>query len=267
MDQLLRLLFVSDIRGFLGKLPKDLKKAYDEIMDQIDSQEGRTPEIARRAFLWVMCSSEPLRPGMLAHAVCQDPGTRATNPGEININVVLEACRNLVMVDQSGVCRFSHLSVQEYLEDFRYSNHQAHLMVGSDCLHMLLDPTNWQSVGSMIFDYGDPWKNEGILRYTVVYWPAHARLHAAQHVDDRLQLLLKEFLGSPKEGSSAYRYWSHAMLEYCSAQGGPSFCEGFSESSIPAFAVAIFGLNQILSDWWTSSFDVEIGRASCRERV
>ena len=134
MDQLLRLVFVSDIRDFLGKLPKDLKRAYDIIMDQIDSQEGRTPEIARRAFLWVMCSRRPLTPGMLADAVRHDPETGATYPIDINISIVLEACRSLVMIDQSGVCRFSHLSVQEYLETCHYSNGQAHLEVGSVCL-------------------------------------------------------------------------------------------------------------------------------------
>ena len=58
----------------------------------------------------------------LADAVSRDPETGAAYPIDINISAVLEACRNLVMIDQSGVCRFSHLSVQEYLETWHYSN-------------------------------------------------------------------------------------------------------------------------------------------------
>ena len=77
MDQLLCLSCVPDIRDFLGKLPEDLERAYDGIMDQIDAQEGRAPEIARRAFLWVMCSQRPLTPGMLADAVYHNLGTEA----------------------------------------------------------------------------------------------------------------------------------------------------------------------------------------------
>ena len=73
MDQLLRLPCAPDIRDFLGKLPDNLERAYTEIIDRINSQKRRTPEIARRAFLWVMCSRRPLTPAMLANALCHDP--------------------------------------------------------------------------------------------------------------------------------------------------------------------------------------------------
>ena len=172
MDQLLCLPCVSDIRDFLGKLPEDLERAYDEIMNQINSQKGRSPEIARRAFLWVMCSCRPLPCGMLADAVSRDPETGAANPTGLDINAVLEACRNLLMIDRSGVCRFSHLSVQEYLEAHHYSNGQAHLVVGSVCLRVLLDPTNWQSIKSLpssIYDGLN--REEDIIPYIVAYWP------------------------------------------------------------------------------------------------
>ena len=214
IDQLLRLVFVSDIQDFLGKLPKDLKSAYDLIMEQITSQEGRTPEIARRSFLWVMCSRRPLTPGMLVDAVRHDPETGATYPININISVVLEACRNLVMIDQSGVCRFSHLSVQEYLETYHYLGTQAHLEIGLVCLRLLLDSVNWRRIESLIFSYGDTWQDENILRYTVVYWPDHVRLHAEGRIDDRLPLVVKNLLGSPNEGSGAYARWRQAFINY-----------------------------------------------------
>ena len=230
---LLSLLCIPDIRNFLGKLPDDLEKAYDEILDRINSQKGRIPKVARRAFLWVMCSHRPLTPGMLVHAVFQDPETRSTNLVDIDINIVLEACRGLLMIDQSGLCRFSHLSVQEYLETCHYSNCQAHLVVGTVCLQMLLDPANLQILGSPsssdrdfmdYFFFHDSKEdsednlgnstplNNSILLYAVAHWPDHVRLHAEECVDDGLQSLLKEFLGSPKEGSAAYICWSRAFF-------------------------------------------------------
>ena len=271
MDQLLSLPCASDIRDFLGKLPEDLERAYDEILDRINSQKGRTPEIARRSFLWVMCSLQPLTPGALVQAVCQDPETRSTNPVDININIVLEACRGLLMIDQSGVCRFSHLSVQEYLETCRYSNGQAHLVVGTVCLQMLLNPTNWQILESSLsgdgglvnsfFDRGPAqgaFRNsipfsKSILRYAVANWPDHVRLHAEECVDDFMRSLLKEFLGSPKEGSSAYICWSRAFSRWFYKR-----CRFELLTSVgPAYAVVWYSLNQVLYNWWTSNINVD----------
>jgi hypothetical protein len=102
----------------LGKLPKTLDKAYDEIYTQIQAQEGSAPEIANRAFQWVMCSYTPLTPTELVAAVCQDPEMDAIDCVDIDMGFVLAACHNLLMVDQElRVCRFSHLSVQEYFEN------------------------------------------------------------------------------------------------------------------------------------------------------
>ena len=256
MDQLLRLVFVSDIRDFLGKLPRDLKSAYDVIMEQINSQEGRTPEIARRAFLWVMCSRRPLTPGMLADAVRHDPETGAANPIDINISVVLEACRNLVMIDQSGVCRFSHLSVQEYLETCHYHNAQANLEVGSVCLQLLLDPMNWQTIECLTFGLEEKWQDESILRYTVVYWPDHIRLLAEGRIDDRLPSLVENFLGSPNKGGGAYSCWWRAFANYCRNSHYERNRLDSQECSHPAFIVVICGLNRILHGWWTFNLDI-----------
>ena len=253
MDQLMGLPCVPDIRDFLGKLPEDLERAYDEILARINSQKGRTPEIARRAFLWMMCSLIPLTPYMLANAVCQDPETRTTNPVDIDINIVLEACRGLLMIDQSSNCRFSHLSVQEYLETSRYSNGQANLLVGTVCLQALFDPTNLQSLEGLGSGNVELREVRRIIWHAVTHWPYHARLHAEECVDDRLRSLVKEFLGSPKEGSAAYVNWSRAPSE----NNRQSSYVHLSRSSVPAFAVVFFSLNQILSNWWTFNLDVD----------
>jgi hypothetical protein len=70
------------IRDRLGKLPKDLEKAYDEIYARIQAQDKRVIEIADRAFQWVMCSCAPLSTAELIAAVCQDPDTDTVNPAD-----------------------------------------------------------------------------------------------------------------------------------------------------------------------------------------
>ena len=257
MDQLLCLSYVPDMRDFLGRLPENLEKAYDEIMNRINSQKGKSPEIARRAFLWVMSSRRPLSRGMLVDAVSRDPETGAANTTGLDINIVLEACRNLLTIDQSGVCRFSHLSVQEYLEANHFSNGQAHLMVGSVCLRVLLDPTNWQSINSLPSMYQVQGGEEDVLRYIVAYWPHHVQLHAEQSVDDPLKSLVKKFLGSLNEASAAYACWSHKFPVYME-QAEQFYPGGSPGSSGPAFTVVFFGLNKMLDNWWVSNLDVEL---------
>ena len=118
MDELRDLACTANIRDLLGELPEGLKIAYDEVMKRVERRKGRSPKIAYRAFLWVMCSSRPMGSVELVEAVCQNPETEATDPVDVSITTefILDACNNLLMIDQSKVWRFSHLSVQEYLE-------------------------------------------------------------------------------------------------------------------------------------------------------
>lgn len=142
IKQLLELLPLEcDIRERLGKLPDSLDKAYDEIYAKIRARKGIAPEIANRAFQWVMCSCTPLSSAKLVAAVRQDPETDAITSVDINMSIVLDACHNLLVVDQQlGVCRFSHLSVQEYFENHHWNRSQANGLVAKVCLSLLNDP-------------------------------------------------------------------------------------------------------------------------------
>ena len=75
----------------MKKLPKGLEKAYDEIYKSIREQDGSNPDIADRAFQWVMCSIRPLSPEELVAAVCQNPDIDNLEDVDINIRVVLRA--------------------------------------------------------------------------------------------------------------------------------------------------------------------------------
>ncbi len=127
----------------LGKLPTTLKDAYHEIYNRIQSADGSASEVARRAFQWIMCSEEPISPAMLVAAVCQDPNTDNIDVVDIHFDFVLEACQNLLKVEiaeEDEICRFSHLSVQEYLESNHCSQLSNNVLVAQVCLTFLTDP-------------------------------------------------------------------------------------------------------------------------------
>lgn len=134
MTQLFELQLKGDIRDRLGKLPRDLEEAYKEMYDRICAKPGSVRPFADRAFQWVMCSREPLSPGQLVAVVCQDPtvlGARLPED-DVNIDIVLDACNNLLVVNQEldhYRCRFSHLSVQEYLESHLWTQNEANGLI------------------------------------------------------------------------------------------------------------------------------------------
>jgi len=136
---LLELDLEIDVRARLGKIPEGLGKAYDEIFEQIRKKPGSEPRIAHRAFQWIMCSNEPLSPEKLIAAVCQDPENDSFTETYVTIDFVLKACHNLLVVDLEGICRFSHLSVQEYLEEIVWTTGQANSYVAKVCLVALND--------------------------------------------------------------------------------------------------------------------------------
>ena len=245
MDELRELSCVADIQDFLGNLPEDLKMAYDKIMDRVKNRKGASPKIAYRAFLWVMGCSRPLTDVELVAAVCQDPATEATNTVNITAKFIPGACNNLLTIDQSGVWRFSHLSVREYLETHHYRHAEAHTLIGTVCLRLLSDPTNKDRLDSIASEVED---TNGLLEYAVLHWTAHVRRHANPITDDCLQSLLKRFLGLPNEHSPAHVAW-------CSAYGALKSYTGPQLGERAIVSVLYFGLTGAL-DGWTSGLDV-----------
>ena len=247
MDELRELSCVDDIRDLLGKLPEDLKLAYDKIMERVKERKGRPPGIAYRAFLWVMHSSRPLGKFELVEAVCQDPATEATDPinASITAEFILDACNNLLMIDQSNFWRFSHLSVQEYLETHHYGRAEADTLIGTVCLRLLSDPTNNAAIRRL----GDQSRGD-LLSYAVLFWTIHVRRHASPKINGCLQNLLKQFFGSANAQSPAYVAW-------CSAHKSLSYKRlplGIEERAV--ISILYFGLTGVLDGWWSSELDV-----------
>lgn len=75
-----------------------------------------------------------------------------------------------------------------------------HAQAAKVCLKLLNDPCNWNKRHyELPLDWGD------ILRYASLNWGKHLQQCDESDVDARLMTLLKQFLGSMNESSSAYR--------------------------------------------------------------
>ena len=279
IDQLLELPPLERvIRDRLGKLPKDLEKAYDEIYAEIQTQEKGVREIADRAFQWVMCSCTPLSTAQLIAAVCQDPETDTVNSvDDMDMDIILSACHNLLVVDpQLKVCRFSHLSVQEYFESRLWRQSEANGTVAKVCLSLLNDLIRHDRSRQSRHDEGVGEEEEekeeeeeeeedeeditGIVRYAMFHWQTHVQRYREENIDTSLAALLKQFLGSTNESGPAYRNWHRMTTEYLWRNRHRNTIpiplqakyEQLIPSSMASFALCSFGFHEILSDWWES---------------
>lgn len=211
MDELLQLKRTADVMSYLGSLPKGLRRAYLQIMQTINSQEGSAPIIAARAFRWIMSAWRPLTPEELVVAVCQNTQHFNDLDPDVDINFVLECCRNLVVVAPSSasaqeadgsICRFSHLSVHEYLEDHTWDNKPDKSLPGVVCLRFLIHPEPAVDVG-LFKQYADHWYYH-FLDCDVNDVYSHNSSSGTQNLKTHL---LSEFLGEVANSSIHYRRW------------------------------------------------------------
>ena len=269
IHQLHKLSRERDIKMRLGKLPKTLEEAYHEIYERIQSTEGSASDVAKRAFQWIMCSEEPMSPAMLVAAVCQDPTTDDIDDVDINFDFVLESCQNLLKVEgdeEYAICRFSHLSVQEYLEKDRLSPLSNDVFVAQVCLTILTGPI--QSTlsleraeeDSVESNESEELEEDGmkeVSEYASAYWLIHVQRSGEVEgdFDNRLITLLKRFLGSGAETTPAYEKWYRTRRV---GRGRVSSMHSreylhihrVKPPSRLALQIAMFGLHRMLQDSW-----------------
>jgi ankyrin repeat protein len=278
IDFLLALDLEENISTALGELPETLEKAYDEVFSRIDNQQhgSSTTKIAYRAFKWVMCSVVPMKPEMLKWAVCQSPEQHTiTVPGPgIDIQYILNACLNLLVVDSSaGVCRFSHLSVQEYIEKRKkkievyekgvvknydvekglWTVAQANGYAASVCLALLNDFSVYDTSSSKNkFDRTEFDPRTSFLNYVFEYWYIHVRAsNGKSDYDDsaeHMASLLEKFLRRKGRNRNGYDEWYRICRRKAGSQAawrpGKQLIENAETQG--EFAIAQFGFTWFL---------------------
>ena len=260
----------SSIRTRLGRLPKGLAGVYDEIINSITSEDAGDSDLPIRALKWMLVSNRPLKPRELVAAAELDPSISIDNATEsqestLTVEPLIQSCGGLLLLDTKlDVVRFSHLSVQEYLETrngkWDVTIIDAQLFVAESCLWTLQSPLE-----------------SPLYRYAGYNWFKHCKsyqdllLSTKNIADTKHELhipLLNNFLGAFKESSASYVKWarfsafaegtaedttdSMVLGQWNYVYGVDSPCVVRGAPHYPAFSAAFAGLGELVSWLWNA---------------
>lgn len=221
----------EDIRNMLDHLPKTLAATFEEIYRRIQSQEGRSPEIAKTVLMWVMCACRPLSSEELSTIISQSFGI------EIGIDDLLPMCHNLLKLDEElDVVRFFHLSITEFLGNGTwFTLLEANTMATECCLSMLID---YNELGS-----SEP--------YVIDNWPIHLQLSRDHNNDQRMWDLFKVFIGSFEDPSGSYWAWADRVVgDFRAGTSGINWRNFMSPDTFPPVIAGHFGFFEEIRDLW-----------------
>ncbi|KAJ5657785.1 uncharacterized protein N7484_001434 [Penicillium longicatenatum] len=257
----------------LESLPEGLEEAYNKVWRGIEKQRKSDQTLTIRALRWVMSASKPLTSDELLWAVRVDTAKDVFSlNGKIDEDGLLSLCGNLLVVDSKlKVWRFSHLSVQEYIEKKPdWTLPQTHHELASACLLLLNDtyekidpdtvssPPEGSKASADLFDLANPFQF-----YARHHWALHVKA-VRDTSNGMLKALLKTLLGSPMESSPRYRRWIRQIQKDGSEPSTSMFrsdsSEGTSDLEPVEFAVLVmcaFAFDDILWDWWQNK-DVQL---------
>ena len=119
----------------LRALPTKLSTAYHEVIDRITTQDAETEGAGMQTLAWIFHAARPLKMDELRVALDVEKGSpNADRAPQFSPVDVIEMCHSLVVHEESsGVVRFVHPTVQEYLKSFNLSK----LGLAKTCLSYL----------------------------------------------------------------------------------------------------------------------------------
>lgn len=203
----------------LGQLPDTLENTYAMLYQKIEDKKGRTPEIVKGALMWLMFSAIPLTMQNWVEVVgwtAQMDSPEGLNDQVLNSVQLLELCRYLVFFDQeSGIVRFAHLSVREFLET-KFATSDAHFMIAESCAAHLnrtvrADRSEKKPVFKSIFETKDP-NQPPISYYSHFFWAKHARACRGNR---------REWYHVSKFLRDSYRFWLDTVSHKTREEGSP----------------------------------------------
>lgn len=200
----------DEVPNMLDHLPRTLAATFEEIYRHIQSQEGKSPQIAKTVLMWVLCPSRPLSPSELRFMISRSFGI------ELTMQDILPMCHNLVKIDEAlDVVRFFHLSVTDFLaNELWFTVLEANTMASEFCLTILSNPDDFRYIGE----------------YVVLEWPIHLQRCRGQNINHPIWQMLKAFFGCFGNPSKEYCGWRSEVL----LREGP---------------VVIWRPNEYLMDW------------------
>ncbi|KAL9125157.1 MAG: hypothetical protein Q9217_005596, partial [Psora testacea] len=223
-----------------GKVSVELKQ---EITDKLGSGAQGIREDAQAVFKWLLCARVPLSTKALLEAVSSVVDDEIRIPEK---ETILQICANLILIDEeTDTFRFSHLSVQEFLEkESEYSSSELNSFAAMRCIEEFLPDRRFLRDSDSI-GHSDALSFHA---YAIAYWASHfSATKAEDRRNENMEDVIRDFLC---EGESFNTFHSEAM------EAKTSLC-GYSSNDMERllaaeptciFTICTFGLDNLLDD-------------------
>jgi len=177
----------ENVKNALKRLPNELNKSYDIILEQISNSEDPNPAIAMKAMKWLLCARRPLSIAEFIAVITIDSGGDCL---PLSNAEVLSICCNMVVLDvELEVFRFAHLSVQDYLEGRgEYNPLKIHAFALERCIDTCTLGLAMTAQESMVK------QNAVFRRYAILYWPLHYQVIHSDELVETLKRKVGQFL-------------------------------------------------------------------------
>ena len=166
----------------------DLKDVYGTTLERIKAQGGEKARLGMRALMWISHSERLLQLDELFHALAIVIGSTDINAKKIpSVETLLRCCLGLVIVDREALTfRLIHFTLQEYLCTCPELFGSTHSTMAETCLTYL----NFKTIKEIPPALLALPQSTPFLKYSSLYWGAHARRQASSNV---VSLALKLF--------------------------------------------------------------------------
>ena len=122
----------------LTMLPVNLPAAYDDAFARIRAKGGESYDLALRILSWIYYATVPLRMRQLREALTIDDEDHLEEEDLLPADRIIEICGSLVVHDKSsGIVRFTHYTVQEFLRSSLSQQLTSIVELGKTCLNCL----------------------------------------------------------------------------------------------------------------------------------
>lgn len=128
------------MRRALASLPRDQVTAYEEVMTRIGRAGRNTRSTVFRTLSWVLHAVVPLSASQLCEALVIERGDLYLNFADLTdlpIPAIIKSCESLILVDRSQLVRFTHHTVQEFLQANVYERLPTPVYIAETCITCL----------------------------------------------------------------------------------------------------------------------------------
>ncbi|KAM0153906.1 hypothetical protein ACHAQE_007445 [Botrytis cinerea] len=228
MDYLCECSTDRDRREALHKLPPDLPKSYERILDRVNRSSKENQTLVRHTLLWVVYAEESLTIAQLLQALAVRPGDETFEKENMTtLEELLNWCSSLIRrKSQSDELELAHFTVKEYLlsiseecgpglSQYRLSGDHAEIVRVCCNFLSLLEfdgtPLPVTDFDSEVTDFDEIWTEfedkYSFMKYVLRFWTCHVHHSNWSEISNDVLLLFDET-------KSCYRLWTFGRYHY-----------------------------------------------------